>query len=159
MNNEHDEMHPDELAFMQEELMDADIAGTMGRLYLSNPKMQPAIQQGAKNPKAAALAISQTLIETRNKMLSKGYPFSQRIWTAENGVLPEMVETFARMAALDGKKIDSKFMAETHKEAKKLLKKFDKAGQQEGEEYPHDDEDDMEGELNAQPPKPMGALG
>ncbi len=152
-----DELHPDEMAFMQEELMDADIAGTMGRLYLSNPKMQPAIQQGSKNPKAAALAISQTLIETRNKMLSKGYPFSQRIWTAENGVLPEMVETFARMASLDGKKIDSKFMAETHKEALKLLKRFDKAGQQEGDEYPHDDDEDEA--PSAQPQMPMGALG
>lgn len=161
MSNE--DIHPDELAFMQEELTDADVAGTMGRLYLSNPKMQPAIREGSKNPKAAALAIGQTLIETRNKLLSKGYPFSQRIWTAENGVLPEMIETFAHMAKLDGKELDSKFKSETHKEALGILKKFDKAGMQEGDEYPHDepdeDADDVGGKPDIYMQQPRGALG
>jgi hypothetical protein len=123
---DQEDYSPEELAFMEEEVMDADIAGLMGRRYMQHPKMLEAIAQ-TKKPGDAALIVAQTAIETRQKLLQNGYPFaSPRIWASDNGVVPELVEAYGKMASAMGKDFDPESIK---KEAFRILTKYDEAGQ------------------------------
>ena len=126
----YDGIPDDEKKFLAEELMDADIASTMGTMMISHPKMEQSVTQASQHPGAAAALAVQTVLGIREKFISKDLPFSERIWAAENGVLRGILDDIAEQAAHNGGEFSEDAKEDAYAKGLKMLQMYEDAGNQ-----------------------------
>ena len=124
----YDDMDDDEKRFLAEELLDADIASTMGSMMIYHPKMEESVMKAAGHPGAAAALAVQTLLGVREKLIEKDLPFSERIWAAENGVLRDLIDNIAQASAHNGQPMDEEIREQAFAKGVEMLQMYDEAG-------------------------------
>jgi hypothetical protein len=117
-----EDLSPEEQEFLKEELLDADIASYTARTAMNQPKIVEQLIANRDNAAAVGTLLATAILKTREKFLEKGVPHSNRIWTADNGVLKDLIGEYMDIAgagAAQPKEIEAR--------AIDVLKSYDKA--------------------------------
>lgn len=109
----------------------AGVGSNIGSLMLASPGAEKAYAQAAqsKNPAAMlGMLAAQTTLRTRETMIGKGIPLDEEIWTAENGVLDNLLgEVMSNAKAFTGYEPSDDDIAYAYKAALQVLSDSDKA--------------------------------
>jgi hypothetical protein len=109
----------------------ADVGSSIGSIMLSSPGAAKAYSQAmqGKNPAAMlGMLAAQTTLRTRETMIGKGMPVDEEIWTAQDGVLDNLLgEVMSNAKAFAGYDPSEEDVAYAYKAALQVLSDADQA--------------------------------
>ncbi len=116
------ELTAEDMAFLEEELLDTDLASAVAGRYLEHPDVLKAVAQQPTAP-VWGMCIAKIIIEVRTKFMEKGMELSDRIWTQKDGVAAELSSKASEISANEmGAEVDPE---EVYQETVKTLSQYE----------------------------------